>query len=245
MPNPTWIFISGTYRTGSTTQYRITRDIVEETGNGIGLGYHQEKKLVEHDIPQPGKGYVVCKVFIFLPETSAHGAQFLREERLKSICTIRDPRDIITSMRERHKRQMEDPRHQAKPFNFHERVCVEFPKWLGDLEKWVDLGDLNLMSRFEEMTADIPGEVKRIANFLDIELSDELVAEIASRHEKDAIQAYKKKMKERKQREDPWLPSIPGILFGKSGSHKEHLTDEEISFVEECNRDWMERFEYL
>ena len=38
MTKPTWVFVAGPYRSGSTTQYQMTRNIVEETGNGLGVG---------------------------------------------------------------------------------------------------------------------------------------------------------------------------------------------------------------
>ena len=44
-----WVFVAGIYRSGSTTQYEMVRDIVTQTGNGIGIGYHTENKLTEYD----------------------------------------------------------------------------------------------------------------------------------------------------------------------------------------------------
>jgi len=49
MTKPTWIFVAGPYRSGSTTQYEMARDIVEKTNTGIGIGYHNERRLKEFD----------------------------------------------------------------------------------------------------------------------------------------------------------------------------------------------------
>lgn len=242
MSKPTWIFVAGTYRTASTTQYRIVRDIVEETGGGLGIGYHTEKKLVEFDNDSSGD-HVVCKVFIYLPETSSHGARFLAENRIKSVVTIRDPRDIITSMRERHRRLMEDPRHQAQPFDFDHRVTVEFPEWLENLQKWIDNGAF--VSRYEDFTTNILREVNRLSEFLDIPLPNGLARKISFRYTCRAIALHKKKCREEGEREDPWLPSIPATLFGRAGEHVNKLSNRERKLVEKHNQEFMRRWEYL
>ena len=246
---PTWIFICGTYRTASTTCYEITRDIVSETGNGKGIGYHQEGKLSDFDIPAQ-EPYIVCKVFEYLPDgfqgKPSLGQFFHRKGRLKAIATIRDPRDIITSMRERHNRQMENPEHQRIPFDYHHRVTVDFPIWLGQLERWIDLGpNICMVSRYESFTKDLLNEVNRIASHLGITISPILARDIASRYTPEAIMVRKKAKREAKQKEDPWLPGIPGILFGTVGAHKDHLSPEEEELLIEYNGDWMRRFAYL
>ena len=246
---PTWVFVAGTYRTASTTQYCIARDIVEETHSGIGIGYHQESKLRDFDVPSPHR-YVVCKVFEFLPNgfqgQPSVGQIIYQEERLRVLATIRDPRDIITSMQERHKRQMEDPRHMRGPFDFEERVTVDFPRWLGQLEDWINLGpEITLTSRYEEFTQDLVGEVRRISRHLGLLLEDKNIRKIALRYTTDAIQERKLRKRKASQKEDPWLPSIPGILFGKSGTYQDHLTPKEIELVEEANGEWMRKFGYL
>ena len=101
---PTWVFVAGPYRSGSTTQYRIVEDIIDETNNGKGIGYHTEKKLKEFDV-EGNKPFVVCKVFEFLPESfrgeESYGKTLHDEGRVMSVVSVRDPRDIIVSMRKR------------------------------------------------------------------------------------------------------------------------------------------------
>ena len=86
---PLWLFVAGTYRSASTTQYRIAADIVRDTGSGVAIGYHTESKLADsgnlgHDNADRVKEtaahenielkrdqpIVVCKVFlpIFSPD---------------------------------------------------------------------------------------------------------------------------------------------------------------------------------
>jgi len=141
---------------------------------------------------------------------------------------------------------MENPEHQRIPFDYHHRVTVDFPIWLGQLERWIDLGpEITLVSRYEVFTQNLSGEVHRIADHLDINIPSELVPRISHRYTADAIMERKRKKRKAKQKEDPWLPGIPGILFGTVGAHKDHLSPEEEELLIEYNGDWMRRFAYL
>lgn len=254
MDKPTWVFVVGTYRTASTTQYTMAEDIVQMTGNGTGIGYHQEVKLAKFDVPSKHR-YIVCKVFEFLPAGfqgrkdhigKSVGQTIYKQSRIKALATIRDPRDIITSMRERHRRQMEDPAHQRKPFDIQHRLEIDFPLWLGQLDKWIELGPtITLVSRYERFTANLLEETYRIAEHLEIELTKEQAREIAGKHTLKQIVDRKKAKRKAGEREHPWLPSIPGPLFGTVGAHKEHLTKKEEDMLVEANKGWMRKYGYL
>jgi len=243
MPKSTWVFVAGTYRTGSTTHYQMARDIVEETGNGIGIGYHTEAKLREFDADSDHR-YIVCKVFEYLPEgfrgETSHGEIIHRQKRLKAVVSIRDPRDIIVSMRKR-----DDQRGNG--FDFKRVATEDFPVWLGQVERWADLGPyVALVSKFEHFTVNLLTEVRRIARHLDIELSDELAKDIAKRY---TIRSQQERKEEHKKagpdaREDPWLPSIPSIVFGTSGHWQTWLNGAERKMVYEANSRFFDRFGY-
>jgi len=242
---PTWVFVAGTYRTASTTQYLIARDIVEETKSGLGVGYHTERKLEEFDAKESGK-FVVCKVFIYLPEKSPFGKRFLKENRIKALCTIRDPRDIIVSMKTRAEGRK--PSGKKDVWNFQKTATENFPIWLKQLEQWIDLGpEIALVSRFEEFTANLFGEVKRIAEHLGIDIPKALAHDIAKRYTISAQQKakkvyFEKKKEDEKLREDKWLPSIPGVKFGTAGTWHTWLGTSEAKMVVEANRAFFERF---
>lgn len=246
---PTWVFVAGTYRTASTTQYCIARDVVEMTERGLGIGYHTEAKLAEFDITKNGP-FVVCKVFKFLPETSEHGARFLEEGRVKALCTVRDPRDIIVSMRTRAENAGKWKRPNNGDSNdvwdFHKTATEDFPVWLGQLAQWIDLGpDVTLLSRFEEFTLNLFRETNRIADHLGISLPKGMAHKIASRYSIQEQRLRKRQKRDEGEREDPYLPSIPGIVFGSSGIWKSWLTPAESKLVEDHNTTFMKRFGYL
>lgn len=252
---PTWVFVAGTYRTASTTQYQMTRDIVEETDMGMGIGYHQEKKLEKFD--NEGCAFIVCKVFEFLPEgfrgQPSLGAKFLRDGRLKAVVSVRDPRDIIVSMRKRSldlgKKVCDmdgDGMGDADSWSFRETATINFPVWLGHLKKWANLGpELCLVSYYEQFTTNLYREVQRIAEHLKIELQPDHAKDIAKRYTIPEMERRRQEKREAEEKEDEWLPNVPRVVFGSSGIHNTWLTPPERELVEEANREFMETFGYL
>lgn len=244
---PTWVFVCGTYRTGSTTLYQMVRDVVHIAGVGEGIGYHTENKLREHD--QPKWRYIVCKVFEYLPDgfrgETSHGEILHRQGRIRAIMSVRDPRDIIVSMRKRHEARLSNGKPDPEGWDFKKTATENLPTWLGWSLKWADLGpEMTLLSKFEQFTQNLSQEVRRIAAHLDVELPPDIVGEIARGYTIDAMQARKTQAKETGEREDPWLPSVPGVVFGTSGMHRTWLNGPERRMVEESCREYMERFGY-
>lgn len=235
---PTWVFTVGTYRTASTCQYQIVEDVVQMTESGIGVGYHTSGKLDDWDEYRPGR-YVVCKVFKYLPEISTRANEFLKEGRLRAIGSIRDPRDIITSMKKRA--------NERWPGEKDKVLGEELPIWLGDFMKWVSLGpQITRVSRFEDFTVNLPWEVREIARFLEIDLPEGMDSEIAAKNTKEAQLARAAKLRELGIKEEhPMLPHLPGIVFGTSGQWAELLEPDEVRKVEQVAGSLMRRWEYL
>lgn len=241
MSKPTWIFVVGPYRTASTTQYEIVRDILEETESGKGVGYYDQKgwKIRNFDDPKHGR-YIACKNFTYLPKENPIVSAFKKEGRLKATGTIRDPRDIATSMKIRSENMKNDS------WSFEETVTEFFPIWLGQFDEWIqELQQDMLVSRFEVFTKNLLKESQRIAKFLNIDLDPNLAQTIGSRYTTEAIMQRKELAKIQEEQEDEWLPSIPSIVTGKSGIYKEYLSPEQIAMVEQANKDFMMRWEYL
>lgn len=257
---PSWCFVVGSYRSGSTTQYRLTADIVRETGNGIAIGYHTESKIKDKDSTDAVKAIagqegvnlncerpiVVCKVFLpifsrdcIVPKTDTHSyaVKIHDEDRLKAVCTVRNPLDIITSMKRRNEGRDE--------WDFNRTATEDLPKWLGDMEQWIDLGpQITHYSHFEDFTHNILSEVRAVSAHLGIDIDDGLAKTIAKRHTITGINEHKRRMRELGEREDKWLPSVPGIVFGTSNNWRTWLNGPEIKMTYESNRAFMERFGY-
>lgn len=244
---PIWIFVAGTYRSGSTTQYRIARDLVEASGRGVGIGCHTEAKLKEWD--ETDNEFIVCKVFeplwLGFQGSPSYDQNIFSESRGRAIVTIRNPLDIITSMKHREEGRDATGNH-IEAWDFEQTAKEFLPVWLGNLNKWIEQGmGLCLTSRFEVMTTDILGECKRIAKFLELQISEDRLREIAQQNTKEGITQYKKKCAKEGIKEDDYLPQIPEIVFGTSGHWRNELTEEQANMVIEYNKEFMQKYGYL
>lgn len=241
MAKPTWVFIVGPYRTGSTTQYLLAEKLLERTGRGRSIGYHTETRLEEED---HGEGYVLCKVFIPVFETSPFGRKFLDESRLKAIGTVRDPRDIFVSMRERDNGKGIDVGEEW----MKERIEERFPEWLGNLNKWADLGsEVTKIIKFEDMIRHLDRTVQKIGDHLDIEVPWGLAREIAEECTIPALREQKQQYRQEghpEKREHPVLPSIPPVVFGTSGHWRTWITRDIAERLRESNKTFFERWGY-
>lgn len=244
MTKPLWIFVAGPPRSGSSTQYEITRTIAEDTDSGIGIGYHTEEKLREYDNSK--HDMIICKVFAYLPEyyydthdnlkaKESYGKIIANEDRLKTVVTVRNPLDIVTSMKKR----------AGDNWNMKETL-KDLPRWLNDAIKWIDLGPkITYYSRFEDYIKNLPTETLNIANHLGIELPDKGHHRIGNLFRIEKIQERKgKQHNPPPENERRHLPSVPGIVFGTSGQWSTWLTHPEQKAVIEISKEFMERFGY-
>ena len=235
MNKPTWVFEAGIYRSGSTTHYELCRDIVNETNNGIGIGYHTESRLKEHD--SDNHKFIVCKVFEPLFEgfrgEPSYAKKFFEQNRVLAIATMRDPRDVATSMKRRSEGR--NKKGQEDEWSFEKTVQENFPVWFSNLDKWLEWGAMP--AKYEEFTLNLYREAKQIAEHLNIDASDNLLKTIAKRY---TVQNIQKIGQENKGA----LPSRPGIVFGTSGIHKTWLTAPERKMVEDSVGWFIEKYGY-
>jgi len=247
MTKPTWAFVAGTYRSGSTTQYQITRDIVEETKSGIGIAYHTEDKLKEFDATD--HAFIACKVFAPLwlyyydvhnamEQKESYGKKIYQQGRLRAIVSVRNPYDIMTSIKRRSENKPE--------FNFHHTATEELPRWLDDMVKWIDLGpEITYWTKFEEFTLNLPQETAAIAKHFGIELTGKMNHKIGNRYRIEKLNERKgQEFNKPPENERRHLPSVPGVVFGTSGQWQQWLTRPEQKAVYEANQEFFERFGY-
>jgi hypothetical protein len=248
MRKPTWVFVVGAYRTGSTTQYRIVSDVIEKTENGAGIGYHKEERLVEHDDDE--ERYIACKVFRYLPHESETAKRFLLQRRIRVIGTVRDPRDIFVSMQERERRSGRFADWDPKT-----RITKELPEWLAQFDIWASLPkDVVYISRFEDMILDLKAETLRIAQFLGIPMGGREASRISREYQIPTLKKRKKEYWDTRRkiekdggtapREHAVLPSIPGVEFGTSGHWKQWLHPRQARMVLEYCSKYARRWGY-
>jgi hypothetical protein len=235
--NPTWIFVAGIYRSASTTQYEMCRDIVQGifNGVGIGIGYHTENRLKKYDDDK--YRLVVCKVFEPLFEgfrgEPSYAKKFFDENRALAIATMRDPRDVATSMKRRSEGR--NKKGQEDEWSFEKTVQENFPVWFGNLDKWYEWGAMQ--TKYEEFTLNLYREAKRIARHIGVRADDSFFKTVAKKYSIQNIQ-------EIGQKDKGALPSRPGIVFGTSGIHKTWLTAPERKMVENSVGWFIEKYGY-
>lgn len=231
MARPMWVFVVGMYRTGSTTQYLLTEGVVEITENGQGIGYHTEDRLQTYE--RYNGNFVVCKVFKPVCESSQTAKVIKQDGRMRAIATVRDPRDIVTSMKKR-----------GVNFSWKDTM-KEWPTWQGWFLKWASYGDdIIRIVKYEDMIRDLEKEVRGIANFLGIQISPEQVKEVAKLGDLTYQRERAKKAKDEGKPAHPWLPSLPGAAFGKARNWPSVLTLEEKRDIEAKARLMITRWRY-
>jgi hypothetical protein len=223
-------------RSGSTLQFQITSHLVEMAGLGKRHEFMAPDEIpgvIGEDIAQ----YVVLKTHVF---SDAIGAAFTRGQALGIYC-FRDLRDVIVSFM--HKEQKA----------FAEKwVLSRIDNNLRWYTYWTAQPRM-LVSRYETLIADLPGEVARIASHLGIKLDQTTCQKIAELYSIDrqrqtiaeAIQAQRLQSKVGQIFDPHSLLHTNHIRSGEVGGWKETLTPQQADFIEEHARDWMLQHGYL
>lgn len=232
-----WIFCCGMKRSGSTLQYQLTAHLVEMAGKGTRVGWTErfEDAQAEH------AGVAGWKVYKNHNYSPAMGAELARGA--KGVYVYRDLRDVFVSFM--HK--------QNAPF---ERLWKR--DVLRDLVEnytlWTQQPNM-LVTRYETMMADVPGEVARIAAHLGIHLSAEDAVRVADEYSVD-------KQRERLQHVDVLernerIKSVgfdPHSLLhqnhisgenGQIGQWQTALTPSEIARIEAKYGLWLKKHGYI
>jgi Sulfotransferase domain len=160
-----WILACGMIRSGSTLQYQIAAELVEQSGAGYRISWVPEAEfpLIENrhrDLP----GHKVFKAHTVTPDFE----RLCREHDARVLYSYRDLRDVATSA--------------SRKFGLTIDELLErgwFDQAIADGARWRLLPRV-LVSRYEDFAADIKGEVDRIACFLDLSLSRARIEEIAN-----------------------------------------------------------------
>ena len=160
-----WILASGMIRSGSTLQYQIAAELVEQTGVGYRISWTPETEfpLIEkrhRDVP----GHKVFKTHTFTPDFE----RLCREHDARVLYSYRDLRDVATSASRKFGLTFDE---------LLERGWLD--QAIADGARWRLLPRV-LVSRYEDFAADVKGEVDRIACFLDLSLSRGRIAGIAN-----------------------------------------------------------------
>jgi len=229
-----WIFCCGMPRSGSTLQFQITAQLVEEAGLGKRMEAVKPAafgKLRKQYAAEPG-----WKVFKIHTCTDKVEKEFHRQNAV-GIYVYRDLRDVVVSTMRKSDMTFE----ALSSLGFLEDRFEEY-------QKWTSLPRV-LVSKYEEMIAGLPAEVRRIAAHLGITLSAEAYQQIAAEHslerQKERIEAS---IKNGNLREGV----VKGMFYnpttnlhtnhihdGAVGGWKEVLSAEQVERIEAKAADWL------
>lgn len=229
-----WIFCCGMRRSGSTLQFQIVARLVEESG--LGKRVEWVKPNCFPKLRAKYADYNGWKVF----KTHFCTDEILSEFRRKNaigIYVFRDIRDVFVSTMKKGGKTAE----QLLNNGFIEE-CLQ------NHQKWTNLQQV-MVSRYENMIIDLPGEVKRTATHLGISLDRkkyELIAsDYAIQKQRERIKEFKKKPSHQLQHEeklqfDPVsLLHTNHISLGEIGRWKKELSLKEIAIIEKRAQNWL------
>jgi len=226
MSKSVWVVCGGMRRGGSTLQYHLVSSLVEVAG-GVVLGLTSPESFpnqFEHHSDKDG--YLVVKCHRFVPELG----QLVPTGQAKAVYIFRDIRDVCVSLQHKNDDSFLDMIRQGFP----EDVLSEYHYWTGLPEAYV--------SKYETVMADMHDEVKSLAAYLGVSVSDGEIIAIAEQHsfskQKENIARFNYEsdgLGEGHNRYDPNSLLHPNHLrSGKSEQWKSDLTRLQVAYVEYC-----------
>lgn len=161
-------------RSGSTLQFQLTARLVEAAGLGRRVEWVRPGDfpgLRDQIAAEPG--WRVFKIHVCTPEMAA---EFHRDNAM-GVHTFRDLRDVFVSTMRKYHRTFD----QLMTGGFL-ALCLE------QHEQWTSLPRV-LATRYEDMIANLPAEVERLAEHLGIAVSADTCRQIADEHSLDQQRA--------------------------------------------------------
>lgn len=233
-----WIICCGMQRSGSTLQYNLAREIAEAHGKTKIIGFVTPQDF-DATYAQTEKDYdfVIVKSHKFL-----RGAKDLIDKgEATAVYCYRDMRDAILS----RLNKTGVPFHRTRAKN-----------WTADsirmYDQWTSVNSI-LISRYEDMMADLEAEAHRIANHLGITLSAEMASELAAKY---SLDAQKQRISEfdfenkglaspSTARYDPTTQIHSNhIHSGETEQWRTAFLPDQIRFIERQAYDWLTKLGY-
>jgi len=227
-----WIFCGGMPRSGSTLQFQLTAHLVEQAGLGMRVEWVRAEefpRLREKYAAQAG--WKVLKTHVCTAEVRAE----FEAGNARGVYVFRDVRDVVVSrMRER-----DEPFDRLWELEFVDRLLTRFARWTSVPGV--------LVSRYDEMVADVAGEVERIAGHLGIAVGrdecEQVAAEYAVVRQRERIRQAEACGRLRQSGDIYYDPisnlHVDHIRSGQSGDWRNILAREELAMVEDRAKHWL------
>ena len=234
--NRMWIFCGGMFRSGSTVQYQIASHLVEQAGRGARVTWHAPEAFGDVQRTQVADGrFLVFK---------AHGLTApMRDEVVEHgglVLTVhRDIRDVVVSAMRKN------------GWSFREiwrRDRLRY--WTRRFEEWAELSGA-LVSRYDALTTDLAGEVRRIASRIGLTVEDSAVATIAATYAPDRQRERTENVRRARETTGTHVKYDPlsllhhnHIASGRSGEYRSVLGAAEIRAIEDECGAWIAKWGY-
>lgn len=229
-----WVFCGGMQRSGSTLQFQVTARLVEEAGLGKRVEWVKPERFPA--LRDRYASYPRWKVFKNHHCTEEMRSEFERGNAL-AVYVFRDLRDVCVSAMKKYSMSFD----QLWDSGFLDHCLDQFARW-------TSLPRV-LVSRYEEMITDLPGEVERIAEHLGIALGRARCEEIARDH---AVERQLDRIEEAKRRGRLQQGFANGPLYdpetmlhtnhftgGEIGAWSTVLSTEDVALIEDRARNWL------
>lgn len=156
------------YRSGSTLQYQVASELVEINNLGNRVEWMSLDTLIDHISSINSQGYKVLKTH----EINSSLEDFIKKnsDNVKILYIFRDLRDVFLS-------------HMIKNnLSFDEVYKSDFLiKCINLYDRWTNLNNVYI-SRYEDVVNDLKLEVKRIAEFLKINIDEKNIDIISEKY---------------------------------------------------------------
>jgi hypothetical protein len=229
-----WVFCCGMQRSASTLQFQIAAELVERAGLGERVGWVRPEQfprlLDKHG--SDGK-WKVFKNHVCTPEMAA---EFERGAAI-GIYSYRDVRDVMASVMRKYRATFD----KIWDGGFLES-CLD------NYRRWTSLPGV-LVSKYEEVMADLPSEVQRIAAHIGLPVDRGTAARIAASYTRDR---QLERIDRSRKGPDLQRGTLPDVFFdphtllhtdhitsGETGGWKTMLSPDQAALIEAHARGWL------
>lgn len=226
-----WIFCGGMARSGSTLQYQIASELVERMGVGQRAGWYAGGNFAQATRDHAAsEGLLVFKAHRLTPAIAAE----VRENGGRALCTHRDIRDVTASWMSMNDRSFEEVWHGGM-----------LEKWTERFDEWTVLPGA-YVTHYSALRDDLEGEVRRVAQFLELPTTDALLQGIAEdlSLERQAARIAGQKLAPDQRMNPHTLLHDKHITHAGDGGYSRKLRPFEVDLIERQCADWMARHGY-
>ncbi len=114
-------------------------------------------------------------------------SNFLGRDDFRFICLIRDPRDVLVShIKDLIYRDLHEGKSESNLYL--EYIGANFDGMYHYADEWIQLDKTNVMAiRFDELKADIPFTIRRVLDFLDLDICDQKLKACCEKYSFESI----------------------------------------------------------